>query len=85
MGILTRDDSHTKYFLVISVFFTATLSFSGFAQIWSDLSKVDRLVCVFAEALDNQYFGFLVQVLHHLRCCSLSGMAIKLLNGIGID
>lgn len=64
---------------------TAAFSFSGFAQLWSGLSKVDRLVCVFAEALDCQYLGFLVQVLHHLRCYSLSGTAIKLLNGIRID
>lgn len=82
MRILTCDDSSTKYLLVISVLITAT--FSGFAQLWSGLSKADRLVCVFAEALDCQYLGFLVQVLHHFRCYSLSGTAIKLLNGIRI-
>lgn len=85
VGTLTCDISSRKYFLAISVLVTATMSFSGFAQLWSGESKVDRLVFVFAEALHCKYFGFLLQVLHHLRCCSLSGRAIKLLNGIRID
>lgn len=41
------------------------------------LSTPDRLVCVFAEALYYEYFGVLVQVLHHLRCFSLSRTAVK--------
>lgn len=58
VGTLTCDISSRKYFLAISVLVTATMSFSGFAQLWSGESKVDRLVFVFAEALHCKYFGF---------------------------